>query len=199
MIDVSGVDGAGPIWRDVMLATATILDPGTFDRPPAVVEATVCDPTGLAPGAYCPFQRQELFVAGTEPAGVESYYTRSQSGAVLISPPAEARAWAMDAGLDLAPVSAAPPGVRVVSPAEGATLFLAPELKAQEVLLRASAGPSTREISFSVNGVPAGTLPGSDVRLPYLLGRGTHRVMATATSHDGTTTTATTTFEVKAP
>jgi membrane carboxypeptidase/penicillin-binding protein PbpC len=198
MQEVSGVDGAGPIWRDVMLATASTRAPSWLPRPPDVVEATVCSPTGLLPGADCPFPVRELFVAGTVPVATETYYVRQANGEIAISPPPRARSWALDAGLLLAP--ARPGGtdsIEIVSPGDRSTLFLAPELAAQEVVLRASAGPGAREVTFRVNGVFAGTAAGSDARLVYPLGAGVYRVQATASYDDGDSATATSTFEVK--
>jgi hypothetical protein len=87
--------------------------------------------------------------------------------------------------------------VEIVAPAPGSTLFLAPELKTQEVLLRASAGTGAREVSFQVNGVFAGTSPGADARLVYPLGAGDYRVQVTAFYDDGRSISATSTFEVK--
>ncbi len=66
MLDVSGIDGAGPIWRDLMLA-AHRQEPPPFDVPDGIVETTICTPSGLLPTAYCPRTGQERFIAGTQP------------------------------------------------------------------------------------------------------------------------------------
>ena len=198
MVNVSGIDGAGPIWRDVMLAAAMTREPGWPARPPNLVEATVCAPTGLRPGPDCPSPDLELFVAGTEPINFEAYYTRSASGEVLVSPPAAARAWARDAGLLLVTERIDQTAVRIVSPADGATLFLAPELKAQETVLRATAGPTATGIDFDVNAKRVASLRGNDTQFVYPLTAGRHTVTATATYPDGSTAVSTSTFEVKA-
>jgi penicillin-binding protein 1C len=198
MREVSGVDGAGPLWRDVMLATASSRRPEWLTRPPGIVEATVCSPTGLLPGPDCPSPLSELFVAGTEPTAREHYYVRMDGGQVAVNPPPEARAWAMDAGLLLGTEAWASAGaVRIVSPVDRSTLFIAPELANQEVILRATAPSGTHEIAFRVDDESAGTAPGADVRLVYEFSAGTHRVEATAVLDDGATATATSTFEVK--
>jgi hypothetical protein len=67
-------------------------------RPATVVETTVCAPTGLLPGPDCPAPMRELFVSGTEPTRPESFYVRQPDGRIGIDPPAEARAWALEAG-----------------------------------------------------------------------------------------------------
>ncbi|MGL4647778.1 MAG: penicillin-binding protein, partial [Caldilineaceae bacterium] len=66
MQDVSGVDGAGPIWRDLMLA-AHAQPPAPFAVPPGMVEVAICAPSGLLPTPVCPRTRLEHFVAGSEP------------------------------------------------------------------------------------------------------------------------------------
>lgn len=198
MRDVSGIDGAGPIWRDVMLAAAMTREPTWPVRPPGIVEASVCSPTGLLPGPACPYTVRELFTAGAVPTATETYYVRQATGEVAIDPPLRARAWALDAGLLLANApSGAAADVRIVSPGDGSTLYLAPELASQEVVLHASAGPGAREVTFSVDGVVAGTVSAGDARLVHPLGAGRHQVQATATYSNGTTVTATSVFEVK--
>ncbi len=198
MQDVSGVDGAGPIWRDVMLATAMTRTPSWPARPPGIVEARVCAPTGLLPGPDCPSPVRELFAEGTVPTSTEMYYVRQPDGQLAISPPPAARAWAKDAGLPLATTpSTGGPAVRIVTPANGSTLFLAPELSAQEVVLRATAGPDAMQVTLRVNGEIAGTVPGGDARVVYPLHAGQYQLLATALYPNGETATTTTTFEVK--
>ncbi|MBV7332377.1 transglycosylase domain-containing protein [Chloroflexi bacterium TSY] len=71
MLDVSGVDGAGPIWRDLMLAAhhqLTQKAPSDFKKPSGIVEQTICDGSGNLPSVHCPRLRKERFVAGTVPA-----------------------------------------------------------------------------------------------------------------------------------
>lgn len=102
MRDLSGVEGAGPIWRDVMLAAAMGRRMSWPARPAGIVEATVCAPTGLRPGRDCPSPARELFVAGTEPTRQERYYVRRADGHIAIDPPPEALGWALAAGYAVA-------------------------------------------------------------------------------------------------
>ncbi len=70
MLDVSGIDGAGPIWRDVMLAAHPNFQtrpPAPFARPAEIIDVQVCAPSGLLPTAQCPRSRSEHFIRGTEP------------------------------------------------------------------------------------------------------------------------------------
>ncbi len=66
MLDVSGVDGAGPIWRDVMMA-AHRTPPDDFEQPEDIVEKLICAPSGLLPTPACPRTRLERFIRGSEP------------------------------------------------------------------------------------------------------------------------------------
>jgi membrane carboxypeptidase/penicillin-binding protein PbpC len=99
---VSGIEGAGPIWRDVMTAAAFGRRMTWPARPAGLVERTVCAPTGLLAGAHCPAPMRELFVAGTEPTATEQAYVRGADGRIAFDPPAEARAWYLENGYRVA-------------------------------------------------------------------------------------------------
>lgn len=194
MHDVSGVDGAAPIWRALMAASDAGAS-GWLERPGSIVEATVCDPTGLQPGTACPTPRRELFVAGTQPHGVEHYYVRRPDGQLLVNPPPEARSWAAGAGLTVA-FNEPAPALHVVQPPANSVLFIAPELSSQELILRATAPPGATNLSFQVDGAPAGTAPGPDARVRWRLEPGTHHVEVTA-AYAGETLRASSTYEVR--
>ncbi len=61
----SGLEGAGPVFREVMLRVGG----GWVDRPGGIVESEVCAETGLRPGAGCGRTVVELFPAGRVPRG----------------------------------------------------------------------------------------------------------------------------------
>jgi membrane carboxypeptidase/penicillin-binding protein PbpC len=75
MVDVSGVDGAGPIWHDLMLLAHTA-PPPAFVRPDKIVEAEICAPSGMLPTPECPRTRWERFVAGTQPMQPDNQFRR---------------------------------------------------------------------------------------------------------------------------
>lgn len=66
MQGITGIDGAGPIWQDLMRAAHPAPAPG-FARPPRLREISICAPSGLLPSGNCPLIRQEKFIPGTEP------------------------------------------------------------------------------------------------------------------------------------
>ncbi len=53
MINVTGVTGAGPIWRGIMDAAAQWYPPKDFPKPDNVFQQTVCDDDGMLPSDYC--------------------------------------------------------------------------------------------------------------------------------------------------
>lgn len=60
----SGLEGAGPIFREVMLKVG-----GTWmDRPPGLEESVICTETGLRPGPGCERVAHELFALGHRPS-----------------------------------------------------------------------------------------------------------------------------------
>jgi penicillin-binding protein 1C len=196
MDNVSGIDGAGPIWRDLIEAAAADAPAAWPPAPSGLVRATVCSPTGLLPGPACPSPRPEWFVRGTEPAREESYYQWTADGTLAVDPPPAARAWAADAGLVLAQNAPARPALQIVQPAPGAVLFLAAELGESRVILRASAAGAVA-LEFRVNGQLAGVTGGDDGVLPWRLEAGRNQLLVTATLADGTTVSATSTYEVR--
>ena len=201
MLGLSGVDGAGPVWRDVIEAAMADRPPRAFEPPPSMITAIVCAPTGLVPGAHCPSPVTEWFVAGTEPSEIEAYYVPGADGALAIDPPAEARSWAARAGVRLGGDydHESPLAVTIVQPAEGAVLYIAPELYRQETLLRAAAPAGVEQIEFRVDGVAVGSAPGPDAYVVWKLTVGAHTLEVVATLADGATVAATSRYEVRDP
>ena len=75
MVDVSGVDGAGPIWHDLMLLAHTA-PPPAFAQPEKIVEVEVCAASGMLRSRDCPRMRWESFIAGTEPRSADNQFQR---------------------------------------------------------------------------------------------------------------------------
>lgn len=92
MKDVSGISGAGPIWRDFVLTVLRDVPPSSFPVPDGLVQVEVCADSGLLPGTNtqyairnaqyepqiipCPHRRLEWFIAGTEPTQVDRSHYR---------------------------------------------------------------------------------------------------------------------------
>ena len=199
MIDLPGLAGAAPIWRDVIEAVSADRPRLAFAPPPAMVTVTVCSPTGLLPGPHCPSPLEEWFIAGTEPRETETYYLRRSDGRLAIDPPVEARAWAERASVRLAGMEdgADEPGLTIVQPAAGAVLFIAPELARQEVLLRVSTSPATERVEFLIDGVPVGEATGADAYVRWQMTPGIHTLRVVARLAGGGSMTASSRFEVR--
>lgn len=86
MLDVSGVDGAGPIWHDLMLA-AHPTPPPPFVPPADIVEISVCAPSGMLPTPVCPRTRIERFVRGAEPTEPDNQFQRLKIDRTTGHPP----------------------------------------------------------------------------------------------------------------
>lgn len=187
--DVSGVEGAGPIWHDAMMAASLSRPMTPFARPAGLVRATVCAPTGLLPGPSCPSPVRELFLAGTVPTAQEHYWSRDANGDLVIDPPLEARAWARDAGLPLA--SQPTVALRIVSPVAGTRFVPSPELAGDQLLIRIAA-TGQEPVVVEVDGSVIGETRGDGV-LSWALVPGVHTIRAHAPSTGATATSA---FEV---
>jgi penicillin-binding protein 1C len=61
---VSGVSGAGPLFRSIMLHLG---ESGAPTRPDNIEEQVICRASGARPGRLCPDRQRELFIAGTAP------------------------------------------------------------------------------------------------------------------------------------
>ena len=82
MRNVSGVSGAGPLFRDIMLLLEKRENWRNFDftTPAGLVEAYICPQSGMLVSSLCPGQIKEIFVKGTEPQGVCSFCPPDTSG-----------------------------------------------------------------------------------------------------------------------
>lgn len=67
MKKISGVAGAGPIFREVMLLLHRDLLPQIPVRPPSLRRASICTASGLQPNAFCPNQMQDFFLPENAP------------------------------------------------------------------------------------------------------------------------------------
>ena len=76
MRDVSGVEGAGPIWHDFMERALRGQPVIPFTEPPGLERVRVCVPSGLLPTDLCSRTREELFLAGTAPTEPDNWYQR---------------------------------------------------------------------------------------------------------------------------
>ncbi len=74
MRDVSGIDGAGPIWHDFMKQALRHERHEAFAMPQGIEAVEVCKASGLLPDALCPERRVEYFLEGAAPTAQDHSY-----------------------------------------------------------------------------------------------------------------------------
>jgi len=67
MKKVSGITGAGPLFRSIMRFMHKKVKPSEFLRPDGIVEYPVCPSSGAIPSKACPQSIKECFIIGKEP------------------------------------------------------------------------------------------------------------------------------------
>lgn len=134
---------AAGIWHAIMKQATLGLPASTgWIAPEGITKMQVCVPSGMLPSADCPTTMEEVFLTGNEPTRVDSLYEKiqvnretGQRATVFTDPalieeqlfvnvPANARQWAIEAGLavapsgyDAIPVTQSDPDVTITSPA----------------------------------------------------------------------------------
>lgn len=201
---ISGVTGAAPLFRDVMLE----LHPDFVVPPPAVppglLQAPVCPVSGSRPGADCPGSTLEWFMGGSEPRSACQVHRRftidRRSGrlASALTPAGEReerlyelwppafRAWMAANRLPLPPVAGeAPPLPRlaIAFPDAGDILKIDPVLRReyQTIQLEAVVPEGIREIEWLVNEQSLGRV-GPPFQLRWMLQPGSHLFRARASA-----------------
>jgi penicillin-binding protein 1C len=141
MLDVSGIDGAGPIWHDLM-RLAHPAPPPAFTVPPDIVSVPICAASGLLPSNPCLRVITERFIAGTAPTRPDDQFVeiivdaatgllatdatpaaRRQARTYWLLPP-EYHDWMVSQGLPVLPpaaatVAASPTALAVPQPTAG--------------------------------------------------------------------------------
>lgn len=185
MINISGVQGAGPIWHDFMRAALTGKSETQFVQPPGLVRVEVCAMSGLLPTDYCPLRRSELFIEGTQPTRPDYFYQpfkvdtatgllandstppeRVIEQVYLVLPP-EAQEWALAKGLPQPPshslgtdeVGNQP--LQITGPDDATIYNISPRLpiESQQIVFSAAAGVPMQSVSFLLNGQVVAILP----------------------------------------
>lgn len=98
MQNVTGLSGAAPIWNAVMRKYHEGQPVTWYQRPPGIVDKTVCMPSGLLPTPTCQSQRNEIFIAGTEPTLPDNIW-QVFNGTVYEMLPQEAADWVRENGI----------------------------------------------------------------------------------------------------
>ena len=197
MSHISGVDGAGPIWQDVMLAAQQQLPIEPFVRPAGIDQRIVCLTNGLTPGPDCPYRRSELYLAESATRPVETEYTRVD-GQIAWLAPAELREWARERDVSFAVeeqrseiadqglISLTP---RITSPAPNTHVLIAPHLplNTQQLDLSILTQSEARldHVELLIDGHFMATLTATPYRAWWTLQAGVHQFVAVAVDRQG--------------
>jgi penicillin-binding protein 1C len=213
MVSVSGVEGAGPIWHDLMEAALRGQPVLSLQEPPGLERKQVCALSGLLPTLYCPRTRTELFIAGTAPTQPDDWYRPVRIDAatglpagpetpservveeVFVFPPAEAWEWAWEHGWHLGPTfdaqrsGAADGQLAIVSPDPGTVYRLSAEVPAAYQAIRVAARPvegvTVAEVTLYADGEPLATLIAPPFETFWQLVPGEHVFLARGTHREG--------------
>lgn len=199
MGNLSGVTGAGGVWREVMLVWAELFHPREDLRdaptllapPPTLVRRRVCALSGLAPTQACPVTVEELLRRKAASLPPCHWHRRTADGRGVVHWPARYRAWAAELGLTKGePGGGQAPSVarreedsslQVLSPAHGDAYVVSPELPRtyQTLELRCAVPARVTEVTWLVNGVPLARAA-SPFTVSWVVQPGEHRFQVQA-------------------
>ncbi len=209
MIDVTGIDGAGPIWHQFMREVLRGQPEVAFELPPGLVRREVCALSGMLPTPHCPNTRTEWFIEGTEPTEPDTFYqpftidTRTghladdttpdefRTEEVFIVLPQAARAWAARNGFRTPPLDVveAGAGLRILSPDPFTVYELSRVLppEAQRIRIGAAVAEGTARVTFTLNGEVVATVEDAPFETWWTLEAGAWEVVAVAETTVGET------------
>lgn len=208
MSGVSGISGAGPLFRDVMLAASRALPGDAFQRPEGLVDVEVCPLSGARPTMDCPHGRTEVVPRGAQLVACDMHErvridrrNGLRAGPSCTDAFVESRVferysplystWAEGASRPLAPAGSSPfcpdeqqasskDRIRIAYPPDGARFVLDSSLSAREAIhVRVDVPRSARNVRVFVDGRPHSvTAPRWSQSVPLVRGR--HEVVADA-------------------
>ena len=205
----SGVTGAAPIFRAVLLAALESVagrlpdqsDPLVVARPAELERRDICSLSGLAATERCPASRREWLPPGV-PAQ-SCFWHHVEDGETIVEWPPEYLEWARASRVDVRHSASdgepahpaegselrtnrhrARDAFRITSPPHGSTYLIDPTLRAefQALSLRVAHGGTPREITWRVDGETLGSMR-SDKALSWRLRPGEHRIVASDGKH----------------
>lgn len=199
----SGVTGAAPLFREVMLAAMRGREPEPLAPPELLAEGEVCALSGKRPSTHCAHRVRERFVRGREPAETCDFHVEiavDPRNGLRAGPacshvervtgesfPARYVAWAKSAGRALVPSEWSPacPGTEPRSSGEvglsypfpGARFVRDPSVPraSQAIVLAARVPHDVTRVSFHVDGRRVAS-EGAPFRAPWALTPGEHAV-----------------------
>ncbi len=153
MREVSGISGAGPVFREVMLALERRDGgaPEAFGQPSGLTWEKICVDSGELAGADCAHTMREVFVSA---APRKCTVHRKMGGKVYAVYPPLYRTWMAEQGLPMPPAGpGALEAVRIAFPDQGAAFRVDPVLRGdyQRVRLRGVVPDDVARVSWFID------------------------------------------------
>lgn len=189
MHGVSGITGAGPLLKRVMLRAMQGIAPQPLAGTPWFDHAEICALSGSRAGQFCPATLQESFLPGTAPAASCCMHRALPDGRRVVDLGTRYYAWARHEGVEAGPWMQSTPQARagenqrmaepaqLISPRDGDEFLLDPGLPHadQTIPIRALAPQGITQLTLRNDRGPAITLVSPfTARLPATVG--THRI-----------------------
>lgn len=177
MRDVSGITGAGPIFRRVMLRAMEGIAPSPLIDRSRFESARVCPLSGARATRSCPGAMSEIFVPGTVPTTPCAMH-KGEGASRRVELDGEFHTWARREGLDVVPSAGDgnSDAVRLLFPRDGAEFLIEPHrpLSSQGVPVRVFAPEGIHTLILTLNGAETRLDAPFETRLPAA--RGLHRL-----------------------
>lgn len=150
MHGVSGVSGAGPLFRDIMLALHREQRPRSFARPDGIEERGICPLSGDLAGPGCPNKMSEVFLSGRDPKAQCRFH---DSRGRRVYPPLY-RDWASKSDVDEGVKIGSGGACYIAFPKEGEVFRIDPGLRreSQEITFKAVVPGAAREVEWTLDG-----------------------------------------------
>jgi len=214
MQGVSGITGAAPIWHDFVEEALKGKPVREFVEPEGIVHVEVCALSGKLPSRYCPYRREEIFIAGTKPQEVCTLHRPVAIDAATGEPatpntppervvervftflPAEARQWGRKRGIPdppiasrISPLVLRPSPLVMTSPPQSAIYRLSRDLPRHDQRIEVSARPgegmSIVSLTLYVDDEPLACLEAPPYRVTWPLEPGKHVFRAIGCDSEG--------------
>ena len=155
MRGVSGISGAGPLFKRVMVRAMRGIEPRPLVDRSRLTEAEICPLSGKLAGPACPGHFKERFLPGTAPTEKCDMHRLTGEGQARLDVGPEFYAWAEGEGLDSTPTDGAGgDSITLLAPIDGDEYLLEPGLPegAQSIPVRARAA-GDRALVLRLDGV----------------------------------------------
>lgn len=158
MIDVSGVEGAGPIFRDTVQYLLKTYPNTAFERPSSIIDVNICLPSGLLVTPLCPQTRKEVFMKGTQPTKQDDLWVREGDNIVLSLPP-ELMFWAKQKGYPIRTSNATKNYFTIINPQQMDEYKISNDVprQYQQITLRVAHSTDIKTVEWYVNNKLLGT------------------------------------------